>query len=148
MSDLILSRRQLCVLGGAGLLQVKLVAGCGPATPDNLTATQFAAGSPTLIETNQATYFSDKHTYVCRDAKGYYALWDDCKHTHCFVKFRPASTDFLCPCHQSNYAFDGSRISGPTVLPLDHYALSYDLPTDNLVVDTATTVDAGVRLTI
>jgi Rieske Fe-S protein len=147
MKDPTLSRRRLCVLAGAGLLPLGAATGCGSTGPDH-GSTEFAAGSPSQIEVGQAMYFADEHTYVCRDAAGYYALWDDCKHAHCFVQFRAGNDDFLCPCHQSRYAFDGSVAAGPTVFPLDHFALRYDRPTDNLVVDRGSKVAAGTRLAL
>jgi menaquinol-cytochrome c reductase iron-sulfur subunit len=55
---------------------------------------------------------------------------------------------FLCPCHGSHYAGDGSNVSGPAPRPLTWYHLSVSPDDGQLVVDLAAPVDSAFRLTL
>lgn len=50
------------------------------------------------------------------------ALSATCTHAACLVGFAPASNNLHCPCHNANFALDGSVESGPTRIPLPVYA--------------------------
>ena len=42
-------------------------------------------------------------------------------HLGCPVRFVEASQRFICPCHGGVYDFQGKRIGGPPVRPLDRF---------------------------
>ncbi len=42
-----------------------------------------------------------------------------CPHEGCSVTWRDESNDFFCPCHDSSFAPDGTRLSGPARRGLD-----------------------------
>lgn len=47
-----------------------------------------------------------------------YGLNAVCTHLGCVVPWSPANNKFMCPCHGSQYAPDGSVVRGPAPLPL------------------------------
>lgn len=42
-----------------------------------------------------------------------------CPHAGCEVAWEPSANRFACPCHDSHFSADGSRISGPSPRGLD-----------------------------
>ena len=54
----------------------------------------------------------------------YRALSTRCMHRGCQVD--PSADGFVCPCHGSEYAADGSVRKGPTELPLVEYRVTVD----------------------
>lgn len=44
-----------------------------------------------------------------------------CMHLGCPVRFIEAASRFLCPCHGGVYDFQGQRVGGPPVRPLDRF---------------------------
>jgi quinol---cytochrome c reductase iron-sulfur subunit, bacillus type len=55
------------------------------------------------------------------NAKELIALSNRCAHLGCPVRFVEAAGNFICPCHGGVYDFQGKRIGGPPVRPLDHF---------------------------
>jgi cytochrome b6-f complex iron-sulfur subunit len=53
-------------------------------------------------------------------------LSDICTHMGCGVALDVANSRFDCPCHASEYKFDGTVITGPAPLPLKVYATTFD----------------------
>ena len=51
----------------------------------------------------------------------YVAVSNRCAHLGCPVRFVEAAGNFICPCHGGVYDFQGKRIAGPPVRPLDHF---------------------------
>jgi Rieske Fe-S protein len=49
------------------------------------------------------------------------AVSNRCAHLGCPVRFVEAAGNFLCPCHGGVYDFQGKRIGGPPVRPLDQF---------------------------
>jgi menaquinol-cytochrome c reductase iron-sulfur subunit len=49
------------------------------------------------------------------------AVSSRCTHLGCPVRFVEAAGNFICPCHGGVYDFQGRRIGGPPVRPLDHF---------------------------
>ena len=104
---------------------------------------------------------------VARDERGYYAMSGTCTHACCTVALctdascatpvlspndcAPAKTGalvrtgaaFLCPCHGSSFAADGSVINGPARTRLPAVALSIE--GDDIVVDLSQPVSSDDR---
>ena len=55
------------------------------------------------------------------DPDVYIALSTRCAHLGCPVRFVQAARNFICPCHGGVYDFEGKRIGGPPVRPLDRF---------------------------
>ncbi len=51
----------------------------------------------------------------------YVAISTRCAHLGCPVRFVAAAGNFICPCHGGVYDFEGQRIGGPPVRPLDRF---------------------------
>jgi menaquinol-cytochrome c reductase iron-sulfur subunit len=49
------------------------------------------------------------------------ALSNRCAHLGCPVRFVESAGNFICPCHGGVYDFQGKRIGGPPVRPLDRF---------------------------
>ncbi|MBK5111260.1 MAG: ubiquinol-cytochrome c reductase iron-sulfur subunit [Thermoleophilia bacterium] len=55
------------------------------------------------------------------DPGEYLAISTRCAHLGCPVRFVQAAKNFICPCHGGVYDFEGKRIGGPPVRPLDRF---------------------------
>lgn len=55
------------------------------------------------------------------DPDVYLAVSTRCAHLGCPVRFVQAAKNFICPCHGGVYDFEGKRIGGPPVRPLDRF---------------------------
>jgi menaquinol-cytochrome c reductase iron-sulfur subunit len=55
------------------------------------------------------------------DPNVYIAISSRCAHVGCPVSFSEAAGNFICPCHGGVYDFEGKRIGGPPVRPLDRF---------------------------
>lgn len=61
-----------------------------------------------------------KAVYVTKNAQGQVeVLTGVCPHLGCTVQWRPAKGEFICPCHGSVFAPDGTRIAGPAPRGMD-----------------------------
>jgi menaquinol-cytochrome c reductase iron-sulfur subunit len=49
------------------------------------------------------------------------AISSRCMHLGCPVRWTPAASRFICPCHGGVYGFRGEVTGGPPVRPLDHF---------------------------
>jgi Rieske Fe-S protein len=47
-----------------------------------------------------------------------------CTHVECTVRYRPASADIFCSCHEGVYDLNGRNISGPPPRPLGTYRVT------------------------
>ncbi len=63
--------------------------------------------------------------WLVRDGQRVRALSTVCPHAGCAVDFDRERRDFVCPCHDSRFALDGTRKSGPSPRPMD--ALDVDV---------------------
>ncbi|MGI8988639.1 MAG: ubiquinol-cytochrome c reductase iron-sulfur subunit [Bryobacteraceae bacterium] len=54
------------------------------------------------------------------------AFGAQCTHLGCAYHWDETNHQFLCPCHTSIFALDGSVISGPAPRPLDRYEIKID----------------------
>jgi Rieske Fe-S protein len=54
---------------------------------------------------------------------------------------------FVCPCHLSQFDFNGAVTQSPATSPLVHFKVTLD-GSGNVVVDASTIVDPATRLTL
>ena len=107
-------------------------------------------------------FLPDQRLFVFREGNTYHAISATCTHLGCTVRAEALSNPetvqvggaplrlthrFLCPCHGSKYAGDGTNVSGPAPQPLAWYHLEVSPDDGQLVVDLARTVDPSFRLT-
>jgi len=52
---------------------------------------------------------------------GFIAISTRCMHLGCPVRYVPASSRFICPCHGGVYDKEGKQTGGPPVRPLDRF---------------------------
>lgn len=108
-------------------------------------------------------FLPDERLFVFRDGNVFHAISAVCTHLGCTVRAEALSNAqmmksdgqalkvthrFLCPCHGSKYAGDGSNVAGPAPKPLDWYHLSISLDDGQLIVDLARPVGHDFRLTL
>lgn len=62
---------------------------------------------------------TEQHNVFVLPAKGNLVLSPVCPHEGCEVLWISQLNQFACPCHESYFAADGARISGPTPRGLD-----------------------------
>jgi len=61
----------------------------------------------------------EEHNVFVLPAKDHQVLSPVCPHEGCEVAWDQGSNRFACPCHESFFAADGARISGPAPRGLD-----------------------------
>lgn len=77
--------------------------------PRKVVAEHFAGWAITMQE----------HNVFVLPARSNQVLSAICPHEGCEVNWEQETNRFACPCHESFFAADGSRISGPTPRGLD-----------------------------
>lgn len=107
-------------------------------------------------------FLPDLRLFVFREGNTFHAISAVCTHLGCTVRAEALSNPetrsfggqslrlthrFLCPCHGSRYAGDGSNVAGPAPRPLAWYRLSQAADDGQLVVDMADEVGHDFRLT-
>jgi cytochrome b6-f complex iron-sulfur subunit len=55
------------------------------------------------------------------DVRAFNAL---CTHVECTVRYRPATGDIFCACHEGVYDLNGHNVSGPPPRPLESYRVT------------------------
>lgn len=75
---------------------------------------------------------SELPIYLHRATSGeFIAVSTRCGHRGCQVE--PAATSLVCPCHGSEYRFDGAILQGPTERALERYRVTSD-PTNLYII--------------
>ncbi len=95
-------------------------------TPEELTvasnASSITVGTLTELDAQGSLVVDDPDkVIVIRDpssANGVIALTANCNHQNCTVGWDAESNQFVCPCHQSKFAIDGTIEQGPATQPL------------------------------
>ena len=82
-----------------------------------------------------------------RDSEGFFALSLVCPHLGCRPAWHQDTGRFLCPCHGSSFARDGSRLNGPAPRGLSHIALKPGAK-GSLMAHPAQTVPPETRLKV
>lgn len=94
---------------------------------------QFPLGTVTPVETGRF--------YLVRlPQDGFLAIYRRCTHLGCAVPFDPASGQFVCPCHGSEFKMDGDVLNQPAPRPLDLFELSIN-DLGEIVVDTDSPIE-------
>lgn len=61
--------------------------------------------------------------WLTRTDEGVRALYKVCVHLGCLYNWQEADFKFLCPCHGSQYQYDGTYILGPAPRSLDEFVM-------------------------
>ena len=117
----------LPVMGGALSL---LAAGCAARTRyASATVVDGRLAVPLADLASGALLVEDPRTdlpiYLRRTATGTYtAVSTRCMHRGCQVE--PVAAKLVCPCHGSEYTFEGALLQGPAQRPLTRYRVTSD----------------------
>ncbi len=131
--------------GGGGSSPAPTPAPAPPATGP-LTTSDTKAALLSQPDGTTRDYRNLGNFFLIKDATGIYAMTTVCTHMGCTVGL-PIGTQITCPCHGSQYSLAGANLLGPAVSPLVHFSVTEATPGGMLVVNTAQTVAASVRLT-
>ena len=123
---------------------------------------KFKIGLPTELAEG-VTFIEEKHLYVFREGKSFFAISGTCTHLGCTVKYaklnQPKSVkiggamktvpyEFHCPCHGSKFYADGTNYAGPAPKPLAWYSLHLSPDDGQLAVNMNEEVAQNFRLTV
>jgi menaquinol-cytochrome c reductase iron-sulfur subunit len=86
-----------------------------PGTPEEMTFRR--------LHTDGWKIYSEKGTaWVVKTADGKVVAFSPvCTHLGCAYHWDTRKSDFVCPCHGSEFALDGTVLSGPAPRPLDRF---------------------------
>jgi cytochrome b6-f complex iron-sulfur subunit len=73
--------------------------------------------------------------YLVRNKGKLTAFSVTCPHLGCSYSYDDGLRHFLCPCHGSQFALDGSVVHGPATSPLSHLTWSQGAAADEIEVD-------------
>ena len=73
--------------------------------------------------------------YLVRERGTLRAFAVTCPHLGCSYGYDDGLRHFLCPCHGSQFALDGSIVHGPATAPLSHLAWRQGTAADEIDVD-------------
>lgn len=137
-----MNRREFFNWAGAGFLATQLpwvLAACSPQAPEEETASEdesstasedtttaaadgfVAVGTVAQLDTDGYLLDEDASVIVVRDGEELMALSPICPHKQCKVNWQASSSQLVCPCHDSQFAVDGSVVQGPATTPLPTY---------------------------
>jgi cytochrome b6-f complex iron-sulfur subunit len=109
--------------------------------------TNFRVGKPDLYPINSVTYIQDQQVYIVRTTEGLFAVSAVCTHLGCITQWKEESKMIACPCHGSNFKFNGSKIEGPAPRPLTHFSITLTADGE-LLVDKLITVQSDQVLKV
>jgi menaquinol-cytochrome c reductase iron-sulfur subunit len=58
---------------------------------------------------------------IKKSETNFLVLSSKCTHLGCTVNWKPDRHEFVCPCHDAQFALDGSVLDGPPPRPLDSF---------------------------
>jgi menaquinol-cytochrome c reductase iron-sulfur subunit len=95
-------------------------------TPDDFSADTYRPVVFTIVpnigEAGKTTAYVRRGSKDLKeDPTEFLAISTRCAHLGCPVRFVEAAGNFICPCHGGVYDFQGKRIGGPPVRPLDRF---------------------------
>ncbi|NJL01796.1 MAG: Rieske (2Fe-2S) protein [Spirulinaceae cyanobacterium SM2_1_0] len=129
-----MNRREFLTWVGVGSLATSLplaLAACNPSGTDSAAPETEAATDPDAIALGTVSELAAAGSLVATspekvivvadpaDESQLLAFTANCNHSNCTVEWNPDETLFVCPCHQSRFALDGSLQSGPATADLE-----------------------------
>jgi cytochrome b6-f complex iron-sulfur subunit len=117
----------LCARVGSASVAASLVAACGGLrfAPSSLQGSLLMVAQADITATGVLVDAPEGALPIfvrAVESNRFRALSTRCMHRGCQVE--PAADRFVCPCHGSEYAADGTVLTGPTELPLVEYRVS------------------------
>lgn len=74
--------------------------------------------------------------WLTHTSDGLLALHKVCTHLDCLFNWNEQAGKFVCPCHGSQFARDGTRLSGPASRSLDRFVVQLLTPQGELLAET------------
>jgi len=74
--------------------------------------------------------------WLSNTSEGVLALYKVCPHLGCLYGWNDQEFKFICPCHGSQYAHDGSYILGPAPRSLDRFVVRIEDEQGNVLAET------------
>jgi cytochrome b6-f complex iron-sulfur subunit len=74
--------------------------------------------------------------WLTRTEQGVLALYKVCTHLGCLYAWRDQEGKFICPCHGSQFQYDGTYIQGPAPRSLDRFVVQVVTPDGQVVAET------------
>lgn len=120
-----MNRRDFLSWAGVGGLATFLPIAIAACSPSGSNDTADATDEPQSIDVGSLSDLDSKGSLLIEspqkvivvrdpaDATAVLALTANCNHRDCTVEWQADSSEFLCPCHQSRFALDGSIQEGP-----------------------------------
>jgi len=88
----------------------------------------YPVGTPTLFNFTRTRVNGWEKTvnsfgaYVVRSSENDLKVYSNmCTHLSCRVSWEGEAQEYICPCHDAHFSFDGQVVSGPPPKPLDEY---------------------------
>jgi menaquinol-cytochrome c reductase iron-sulfur subunit len=89
----------------------------------------FEVGKPTLVSFTRSkvngwekTVTSHGVFVIKRSETDFLVLSNKCTHLGCSINWKDDRQEFICPCHDAQFALDGAVRGGPPPRPLDAYS--------------------------
>jgi cytochrome b6-f complex iron-sulfur subunit len=74
--------------------------------------------------------------WLTRTDQGVMALYKVCTHLGCLYAWRDQEGKFICPCHGSQFEYDGTYIRGPAPRSLDQFVVQVLSPDGEVLAET------------
>lgn len=84
--------------------------------------------------------------WLVQNQDGILALHKVCTHLDCLSNWNEQAGHFICPCHGSQFAADGTYLSGPAPRSLDRFVVRLVGPDGTVVAETDHTTGAPLPL--
>lgn len=122
---------------GSFIALTPLVKFCKNSSSDNFNNKKH---EPTLYDIpekdGEALNYPGENLIVIKSKNKIYALSNICPHNGCIVNYENNEKKFICPCHQSIFNTNGSKINGPSPRGLNRYELTLE-SSSKLRIDTS-----------
>ncbi len=74
--------------------------------------------------------------WLTRSEDGVLALYKVCTHLGCLYNWNDQEGKFICPCHGSQFQYDGTYIRGPAPRSLDRFVVQVVSPDGRILAET------------